>query len=866
MIPGEPGRNWMMKRIGWPLAGVVGVALVLGAGAWFLALPAFVEKSIEGLVSRALPGQPFSCKVRRVSLAGADLADIVLGNPEQPALRIDSLRLDYSLRGLWARHVERLALGGVVVEGRWQDGRFVLAGFPENEAGAGVKAGEPGFSLPGTIGQLGIDSGLFRCGLDGRMAQLPFRLRLAQEKGLGSGAVLAPVTGSLKLYPDGRELAIDLKAGWTDRVLSFKVGTRDFPLASLATFLGADLAGHLQFAAEGRIGPSPGAVTFLDLQATIAQFALRTADGSWRLKGAGTEETPPFSLALAVADGKWDFNSTGFVVHGPVAVTVAELKGAGVIGPDGGSGAGSLGLGVQLAGREGEGIRAKSAFKSGFSPREGWFFTLNGAAEKAKKSNPPLACRAFSLELKKAPAAALTLAATISGLALRQASDQELLVPDLKVTAVLPEPAPGRAGRVELVVPELVGRDGQTELRLTGLSANLPLPRAVPEPGAAGQVKLARIMLNGQDLGGLQLTAAPQANGLLFTGSHHSKVLAGVAVQVQGQVDISPTKGLQASLRLAAPKQNFTAFNVGRFVEAGQEITLTGEFAMEVAGAFASDGTSGALNLRLDNTRLEIPKRGIGVEGLNLALAVPDLFQKRSLPAQPLTFATAKIGDLVLADGKFAFQIESLSSLLLESGSFAWCDGHVYSQALRLRPTSTDYELTLFCDRLRLAGILDQFGLQGAEGEGTLNGRIPISVVDGRVRFVDGFLYSSPGDGGNIRIGNVGLLTAGIPKDAPQYSQVDFAGEALKNFHYNWAKLTLRSEGEELLLLINLDGQPAQPLPFKYNSELGGLSRLAVGETGGIIHPIRLDLNLRLPFQQILEYGGGMQKLYKMTQ
>jgi hypothetical protein len=109
-------------------------------------------------------------------------------------------------------------------------------------------------------------------------------------------------------------------------------------------------------------------------------------------------------------------------------------------------------------------------------------------------------------------------------------------------------------------------------------------------------------------------------------------------------------------------------------------------------------------------------------------------------------------------------------------------------------------------------------------------------------------------------------LKAGIPKDTPQYSQLDFAGEALKNFQYNWAKLRLHSQGEELLLEISLDGQPAQPIPFRYNSRLGSFSRLEVGETDGIIHPILLDLNLRLPFQQILEYGGGIKKLYEMSQ
>jgi hypothetical protein len=156
--------------------------------------------------------------------------------------------------------------------------------------------------------------------------------------------------------------------------------------------------------------------------------------------------------------------------------------------------------------------------------------------------------------------------------------------------------------------------------------------------------------------------------------------------------------------------------------------------------------------------------------------------------------------------------------------------------------------------------------MEGAEGEGILNGKIPLSVTDGKVRFIDGILNSPPGEGGTIRFGDVGLLTAGIPKESPQFSQLDFAGAALKNFRYNSANLRLHSEGDELLLQIKLDGQPGQPIPFKYDGRIGGFTRLREGETGGITHPILLDMNLRVPFEKILQYGGGMQKLYKMTQ
>jgi hypothetical protein len=362
------------------------------------------------------------------------------------------------------------------------------------------------------------------------------------------------------------------------------------------------------------------------------------------------------------------------------------------------------------------------------------------------------------------------------------------------------------------------------------------------------------------------LATEQQAEGIGFTGSHASMALAGVIVRIKGKLSSSPATGLHGSLQFSAPRQKFTALNPGRFVKEKQEIILAGEIGLQAEGAFNQGALTGNLFLQLDDARLELPASGIAVSGLNLSLAMPEFFRKRSLPAQPLAFAAAKVGDLAFADGKFAFQIESATSLLLERGGFTWADGHVSTQALRLNTSRSDYALTLVCDRLSLAGLLAQFGVQKAEGEGVLNGRIPLSVVNGRVRFVDGFLNSPPGEGGTLRIGEAGLLTAGIPRESPQFSQIDFAAEALKNFRYNSAGLRLHSEGKDLLLQIKLDGQPAHPIAFKYDSQRNTFIRLQEGEPGGITHPIRLDLNLRLPFEKILEYGGGMQKLYEMTQ
>ena len=130
------------------------------------------------------------------------------------------------------------------------------------------------------------------------------------------------------------------------------------------------------------------------------------------------------------------------------------------------------------------------------------------------------------------------------------------------------------------------------------------------------------------------------------------------------------------------------------------------------------------------------------------------------------------------------------------------------------------------------------------------------------IGFEDGFLYSSPGQGGSVKVSAFDILAAGIPKNTPQFAQVDFAAEALKNFQYNWVKLILNTEGEDLIMEMQMDGKPVQSLPFKYDSQSGLLQRIENGGPG-IMQPIRLDVNFRLPLNRFLGYSGKIQDIMK---
>jgi hypothetical protein len=61
---------------------------------------------------------------------------------------------------------------------------------------------------------------------------------------------------------------------------------------------------------------------------------------------------------------------------------------------------------------------------------------------------------------------------------------------------------------------------------------------------------------------------------------------------------------------------------------------------------------------------------------------------------------------------------------------------------------------------------------------------------------------------------------------------------------------------------MQMDGKPANTLPFVYNKDLGGFIRVEADSEGSRFQGIRLDVNFRLPLNKLLQY----KDLIKMIQ
>jgi hypothetical protein len=391
--------------------------------------------------------------------------------------------------------------------------------------------------------------------------------------------------------------------------------------------------------------------------------------------------------------------------------------------------------------------------------------------------------------------------------------------------------------------------------RISGGRGKIPFKWPVTGKTARGSVAVARLKYKGLELGSVSSQLHQTATGFAFNGRHQSALLPRVKLNFSGESKLFHKEPAGAIVRVeisrptAAPE-----LDLGRFYPQAKGMRIKGQFQLDGDLNLNMNGLSGKVRIDFKSGHLTMGENNLALEGIQMFLNFPELPKIRSAPGQQIDFARISLGEFSAKRGRIEFQIESARSVLIEKMHFVWCGGNVETQSMRLVPGVEEYQVTFYCDRLNLAQVLEQFGAASAEGKGSVNGRIPLQYTKGQIHFDDGFLFSTPGEGGKIHLTGTDILTAGIPPNTPQYVQMELAREALKDYDYSWAKLNITSSGDDLLLQMQMDGKPAQPLPFVYNKDIGGFMKVEAKAKGSKFQGIRLDVNFRLPLNKLMQY------------
>ncbi len=277
--------------------------------------------------------------------------------------------------------------------------------------------------------------------------------------------------------------------------------------------------------------------------------------------------------------------------------------------------------------------------------------------------------------------------------------------------------------------------------------------------------------------------------------------------------------------------------------------------------SYTNQKINSSADIQLTNGTLKSAESDLSASGISANIHFNDLMVPETIPGQYINIDMFHAGRFNFNNGKIRFSLEDGKSINIENLKFNWCNGIVSTEAFRLPSDDNAIHLTLYCDRLEMEDFFHQLGAFDSEGGGTLSGRIPVVMENTEIGFDNGFLFSTPGEGGRIFIKDLDRMLAGIPMNTPEFSQLDLAGEALKNFEYNWIKLKLNTHGDTLAVNMQLDGKPVSALPFEYNRNLKSFVRVNAQSPGSNFQGIKLDVNLTLPFNQVVQFGNNLKRI-----
>lgn len=903
MDNGSPNR-FLLRRVVVPGVCLL-AALVLVA---YLLLPRAAERFLLPRVFEAAGIRDFDLPVQRWGLFGLQAGTLRIGPAAAPGVSVISLSASYGPGGLVQRRISRLTLEGVrilVLTGR--DGGLEIPGLPIPAAaaeGGGGGALEP---LPLTVGAIRIKDGEIVVQRDGRRLRLPFEALITPQAGMTA------FEGKLKLELAGRWVTangrIDLAAkhlsadwdgqgirlgllgglaGWAQGpVLSGSAGSSGRLRARLAPFRVDTLAAVFRH--------TPCQLNWNDIRLDLSGGTSRE-DLHMRIRndneGKWVLETSPIRAVMPGREGL--FTLAGSLGQGPEEGLDWQGRLTGAVSVD------PLGEGLP-------GVMLPLTLETTgqVTPDGRWRATLVRADPEPRSETPvmapgkgvmPLDLTAFEASAQ-GDRDALSADAHWRMAAMETArGDMRLGIGGLEVTGRYRSSQGAGEGHLALTLAPVtvrgVGLEARLEevrfegggtvgggdpLQLSGqlslkggparmadppvaaarFSAGLPVAWPPVKETPAGAFALAAVTWDGKNLGAVAGRLRQTAEGIDWHARHDNRLLPGLTVEANGAAGLrAETRAPFATARWTAERSaDAPALMVSDLMPEPPDFPITLRGRLFARGEMSYGNTlEGSLTAGVTAGRLQVDEQGLVVEGLETALHLPDIGHMRSAPAQTLVFDRISFGAVRAEDGQLGFQIEPGGVFFLEGGRFLWCGGTVIAPASRFVPGENRYELTVLCDRLRLDQLLEQLGMAKVEGGGAISGLIPVVLADGLLRFNNAFLYSTPGEGGVIRVQGSEVLTAGIPAGTAQYNQIELARQALKDYEYEWARITMNTVAEDLLVQLQFDGKPANPLPFVYDPAAGGFVKTAPGQPGSLFQGIRLDLNVTLPLNRMLRY------------
>ena len=769
-------------------------------------LPQYIQNEILPDIAAKLPFDISDAKIRRVGLTGADIGNVYFWNKGGGTVEVSSVRVDYSPWDLLFRdtvHIENLTLSGVTLKCVVKDGKI---NFPQvgNVSFAAFKS-----EYKHKLDWIKIENGIFILENGRKSFRLPFSLAITSQSDNFQECVIYG-----KLFPRSNPLEFTSKINFPNKNLSI-TGQAALALERFADLLpdGVLLRGSADMDFKALCGFEPFKLKNLKLDCDFDDLSLKYNDMT--LKNTSKKAV----ITAFGRNDKFHVNMTGFVVDAGLPFeftsidssvdaqenrlkieTMANCRIAGALG------GAVLSSPVNLAIEIGSHYNYDGSWRSHSAARNLLTTGFNAAVGKRKLSSGLISWNMDAYgNLDK-----LNLNCAVKAKDIKlSAADFNYVVPEMQLSALYGNGA--FSGKLSCYRGSVVS--DKHKLKISG--AELRLPYAGKDK-TKGTLRIDKLVWKGQNIGNFDSKVRLAGDKAIIRGALGGYLLPRMNVEVSAHCDWPDFRSFQLGALMPEFKQ-VTPFLPGKIFPGLKGVEITGKCSGRAEVSCQNGQMHSSATISVGEALLKKQDADLAIDGINTQIEITDLNKFTSKPSQKIMFKSLNAGVLKLNNGKLNFQIESPDTLLIEKFAADWCGGKLYSNALRMNSERCSYRLQLFCDGIGLANLLGQLGIADGSGSGTLSGRLPLQYNGKGLILKSGFLHSDSEKGNKLILVKTGNLLNGIDKETAEYTQLDLAGEALKDFEYNRAKISLVTDKDQLKVKMHIDGTPIKPLPFVYD-------------------------------------------------
>ncbi len=393
---------------------------------------------------------------------------------------------------------------------------------------------------------------------------------------------------------------------------------------------------------------------------------------------------------------------------------------------------------------------------------------------------------------------------------------------------------------------------------------------APPAAPRTGKVSLGDFEINGVQAASLDGTVQWDDAAKTFRLKTDAKLFS-IDGHIYANVALGGGAGVEVECGLTVPDQDADlSKDLAKFLPQFEEISCTGKLGGSAVYKLLPKTTTGRAEIHIADADLFIPEQKFEVRGIGVGFEVPEISILKSAPGQTLSFRSVKYDKIETGAGLATFRMEAPDTWQIENALLDWCNGHIRLGGITYRIGQTKTEAVLYCDRLEMPLFLTQIGLGQISGSGSVNGTIPVVLVQktdafgkskiDNIYFEDAFLFSTPGEKGMIK----GELDEAL-MNAGTGIEMELAKDALKDFSYSWVRMRMQSVGpdkENMKLELSLDGRPNRALYYAFDENTASFIK---SPTPCIFQGIRLDTNVNM-YGKAMELADYFQKIFSKSE